>query len=184
MDVLEALIAPIERRFEWKGSDEARVTWQQDCVKHFTKTDAGLIGKAVNHIVLNRKYRTYPTVGDINDVITKLAPAAKPHEEGRSDFKKLLDRRSREARSFADDFVTRTGTGQIARHEGWDRSLHDYVKSFALRRLNADMDFPDFDDVTISRERHQYYSLHGQSFNSVTWAQMTGSKAMQGEPVE
>lgn len=73
-DVLASLINPLEERFAWKGlTDEQEMAAKADMIRSFENFSDEVLSRAAKWIREHRKFSSMPTVGDIRDVIDRIA---------------------------------------------------------------------------------------------------------------
>lgn len=73
-DVLASLIIPLEERFAWKGlTDEQERAAKADMIRSFQNFSDEVLGRAAQWIREHRKFSSMPTVGDVRDVIDRIA---------------------------------------------------------------------------------------------------------------
>lgn len=81
-DVLASLVNPLEERFAWKGlTDEQEMAAKADMIRSFENFSDEVLKRAAQWIREHRKFSSMPTVGDIRDVIDRIA-AERPKGAG------------------------------------------------------------------------------------------------------
>lgn len=167
-DVILNLIDPLEARFSWRDKTPQQIdAAKRDMVEAFRGHAIEDLKAALVQIVLNRKFSTMPTVGDINDVVSRVVaarkaeetkPKAKSHFLPAGEAMEALVREKEAAQDWARDWLRKSPLGQEALRDGWCRPLHNLIWQIKYNRTRQGREC-GFTDIKLDDIATQ--SMHG-----------------------